>query len=140
MTGSKFMNNSRTACSNAAQSRRLINPRTPDLTIAHKRFPADFLSQLSREEGDPFRCRVEAEVHTVGAALACIRSFLLRARVGLAVVFASRLPHRSGLADFPHPARQDTASLRERSAECTTTGGVSGKTAASALKRSHAIR
>jgi ORF6N domain-containing protein len=90
------------------------------------RFPEDFMFRLSTEEWDSLRCRVEADVRTVGLALACIRSFLLRARLGRAVAFPSRLSHRSGRADFPHPARQDTGSLRDRSAECTTTGSTSG--------------
>jgi hypothetical protein len=53
--------------------------------------------------GGRSRCRFE---------LGCIRRFRLCARVALAMTFQPSLPHRSGLADFPHPARR--VQLRSR--------------------------
>ena len=48
-------------------------------------------------------------------------------------------PHRSGRADFPHPAPQ-VHGFAARYTEWTTTGGGSGKTRSSFQKRSQVIR
>ena len=62
-----------------------------------------FLETALPGRGERSHCRSE---------LGCFRRFRLRARVARSLAFPLRLPHRSGLADFPHPARQVTVLLR----------------------------